>query len=295
MQRFVDCRVTKILLNEQYRMHPLIREFPSKWFYSSLLLDGQGISCESRYLPFHCYDSLGPYVYYDVEGKEESRSRGQTSAANLNEVRFVGELLKFFFECCDKEKTIYPSIGVITPYKRQARELGISLRRNLTPQRFKNIEIDTVDGFQGKEKDIIILSCVRSTEVRDESTRHYSIGFLNDLRRMNVALTRGKYSLWVVGDSRALNRDDNWNALIRNAKTRGLYIQVPKDGAMPPASKEKRLVPDCLEKEWSAISESLPGKKRGGEDNISSAPASKKARTYSDDDLEILPVVSKFK
>jgi senataxin len=67
------------------------------------------------------------------------------------------------------------------------------------------IEINTVDAYQGREKDIIIISTVRTE----------GLGFLNDYRRMNVAITRARHFLWVVGNSRALKNNENWNAMIQ--------------------------------------------------------------------------------
>jgi senataxin len=73
------------------------------------------------------------------------------------------------------------------------------------------IEINTVDAYQGREKDIIIISCVRGSQGR-------SLGFLNDYRRMNVAITRAKNFLWVVGNTRTLSNNENWDAFIQYAK-----------------------------------------------------------------------------
>lgn len=73
------------------------------------------------------------------------------------------------------------------------------------------VEINTVDSFQGREKDTIIISCVRANQGKDAS-----IGFLNDYRRMNVAITRAKNFLWIVGHAQTLNIDKNWRALIRH-------------------------------------------------------------------------------
>ena len=70
-----------------------------------------------------------------------------------------------------------------------------------------DVEINTVDGFQGREKDIIIMSCVRSND-------NGTIGFLSDRRRMNVAITRAKHSLFVIGNSKTLNKDKNWREFI---------------------------------------------------------------------------------
>ena len=80
---------------------------------------------------------------------------------------------------------------------------------------------NTVDGFQGQEKDIIILSCVRS------GPNLRTIGFLKDARRMNVALTRAKSSLFVIGNGTTLERsDERWKIIINDARERGFFINV---------------------------------------------------------------------
>lgn len=90
------------------------------------------------------------------------------------------------------------------------------------------IEVSTVDGFQGREKKIIIISCVRSfrSSSASSSSRKLNIGFVADIRRMNVALTRAKHALWIVGNARALQASSSseWQALLQNAQQRQLII-----------------------------------------------------------------------
>jgi senataxin len=102
---------------------------------------------------------------------------------------------------------------VISPYKSQVRQLKDRIFKLLRcfcdvslPQDF--IEINTVDAFQGREKDIIIFSCVRSSKERQ-------LGFLSDYRRMNVAITRARHCLYVVGNQNTLTRDANWKGFIQ--------------------------------------------------------------------------------
>jgi len=92
-------------------------------------------------------------------------------------------------------------IGVITPYEGQRAYLVNYMQRNgsLRTQLYKEIEVASVDSFQGREKDYIILSCVRSNE-------HQGIGFLNDPRRLNVALTRARYGLVILGNPKVLSK-----------------------------------------------------------------------------------------
>jgi len=86
------------------------------------------------------------------------------------------------------------------------------------PAVFNSIEVSTVDGFQGREKDIIIVSCVRSSS---SSSGSGGIGFLRDVRRLNVAITRAKFCMWIIGDSKHLQQDETWRALVLDAKARG--------------------------------------------------------------------------
>ncbi len=109
-------------------------------------------------------------------------------------------------------------IGVITPYAAQARLLREKLPMG-------DLEIDTVDGFQGREKEAIVISLVRSNE-RGE------IGFLADLRRTNVAMTRARRKLILIGDSATLSSDPFYARLIAHFESHGAYRTVWEDGAV---------------------------------------------------------------
>merc|ERR1712113_243973 len=86
-------------------------------------------------------------------------------------------------------------------------------------------DLNTVDGYQGREFDIIILSCVRGISDQNSGLKK-GIGFLKDVRRLNVAITRAKFSLFVVGNERVLNSSPLWASFIRNIKQRGKIIHV---------------------------------------------------------------------
>ena len=102
-------------------------------------------------------------------------------------------------------------MGIITPYKEQMK----LLRKQLGGA----VEVNTVDAFQGREKDIIIISCVRGGGSG-------GLGFLNDYRRMNVAVTRAKHVLWVVGNRNRLEKNGDWRAYIRWIEERGWVKRV---------------------------------------------------------------------
>jgi senataxin len=118
-------------------------------------------------------------------------------------------------------------IGVISFYNDQVGRIKQKVKeRNLMRWMNSNnisLQVSTVDGFQGSEKDIIILSCVRSRWVGSNISN--DIGFLKDFRRVNVALTRAKHSLWVVAHCEMLSRDALWNQLIDDAAKRTLIAE----------------------------------------------------------------------
>lgn len=121
-------------------------------------------------------------------------------------------------------------IGIITPYKSQLSLLHSRFSSAFGPSVTAEIEFNTVDGFQGREVDILLLSTVRAAETCSAATKINSsnIGFVADVRRMNVSLTRARHSLWVLGNVRTLQTNHNWAALVRNAKERNLVVTVKK-------------------------------------------------------------------
>ncbi|RMZ83774.1 hypothetical protein DV738_g1063, partial [Chaetothyriales sp. CBS 135597] len=200
------------LLDTQYRMHPEISLFPSRMFYDSRLKDGAKMG-EIRRRPWHHSKILAPYRFFDVQGMSEAATKGH-SLINLAELRVAMKLYDRLVQ--DVPKYDFKGrIGIITPYKGQLRELKLRFMQRYGDEITSSIEFNTTDAFQGRESEIIIFSCVRA------STK--GIGFLNDIRRMNVGLTRAKSSLWVLGNSQALVQGEFWRALVNNAKERNLY------------------------------------------------------------------------
>ena len=201
------------LLDTQYRMHPEISLFPSKTFYDGKLLDGANMA-QLRRQPWHTCRILGPYRFFDVQGTQQSALRGH-SLINFAEIevalRLFGRLVSDYNGYDFKQK-----VGIITPYKSQLRELRARFAREYGDAIFSTIEFNTTDAFQGRESEIIIFSCVRASSTK-------GIGFLADIRRMNVGLTRAKSSLWVLGNSQSLVRGEFWARLIKDAKSRECY------------------------------------------------------------------------
>ncbi|GMF97249.1 unnamed protein product [Aspergillus oryzae] len=182
--------VSKVMLDLQYRMHPQVSEFPSSEFYDGRLR--ADASCLDRPLSNTSFPwppqenvadgSLARCVFVPCLGPEDSgyRSKGNTSQA---------ELCKKVYQLLMISDSVIPSIAVLTPYARQVKILQASLPGSAT--------ISSIDGFQGREADIVIFVTVRCNP-------HGDIGFLSDLRRLNVVLTRARAGLIVIGCPRTL-------------------------------------------------------------------------------------------
>ena len=200
------------MLKIQYRMNDIIKQFPSEEFY-----DGQLISDESvkdRKLS----DITGkegdapitddtPVVFIDTEGKFlEKQKKGSRSKYNPEEAKAVKSIVEKLKEI----GVLTEYIGVITPYKDHEDYL-----KKIIP----DVEVKTVDGFQGREKEVIVISLVRSNPEEE-------IGFLDDLRRLNVALTRAKRKVIIIGDSKTLSSNETYRKLIKFIKEKGTFVTV---------------------------------------------------------------------
>lgn len=201
------------LLDTQYRMHPEISLFPSRTFYDGKLLDGGDMS-GLRAKPWHNSMILGPYRFFDVQGQHQAAPRGH-SLINLAEIDIAMKLYKRL-TADFPEYEFRGKVGIITPYKSQLRELKSRFTTEYGAGITEVIEFNTTDAFQGRESEVIIFSCVRASPKG-------GIGFLQDIRRMNVGLTRAKSSLWVLGNSQSLMRGQFWGELIKDAQERKRY------------------------------------------------------------------------
>lgn len=203
-----------LLLNLQYRMHPEISQFPSEYFYDSQLYNGPNLlsSCSASW---HGNKKFGAYKFFDIEfGYEQKTSRN--SVQNIQEAIVCAKLVKLLC-LTDRETNFKNNIGIITFYRDQIRPIKRELSKYLNRDLAETIDVMTVDGFQGQEKDIILLSCVRAGG---------GLGFITDTRRMNVALTRAKKTMIVIGHAETLSGSKEWNALIENSKRRKLFEKL---------------------------------------------------------------------
>ena len=237
------------MLDTQYRMHPAISSFPRRYFYHGRLVDDESVQGENRARPYHrdaIRPKLGPYVFLDIADGEEMRSRDDRSIFNRSEAELASliytNLKKNYpkdslFSAPAKVHGSVSGFGVVTPYKRQMQELRQSFDRAGIPT--GDVEIDTVDSFQGREKDVIVFSCVRT------ASAHRGIGFVRDVRRMNVGLTRARSSLIILGSAHALAEGStDWAELVEDASSRGCLISVSNVARclIPPTPSRKGLI-----------------------------------------------------
>ena len=190
-----------VRLQFQYRMHPCLSEFPSNMFYEGTLQNG--VTAPERLrrdvdFPWPVPDT--PMFFYQNLGQEEISSSG-TSFLNRTEASNVEKIVTKFL----KSGVEPQQIGVVTPYEGQRSYIVNYMQFNGPAKKdlYKEIEVAGVDAFQGREKDYIILSCVRSNE-------RQGIGFLNNRRRLNVALTRAKYGVVILGNPKVLSKVRFW-------------------------------------------------------------------------------------
>lgn len=207
------------MLKMQYRMHPEIRSFPSSEFYAEALQDADDLERRTT-RDWHQYHCFGPFCFFDVHEGKESQPSGSGSWVNVDEVEFV--LLLYH-----KLVTMYPELrsssqfAIISPYRHQVKLFQDRFRDAFGQESKKFVDIQTVDGFQGREKDVAIFSCVRSNDDR-------RIGFVSDARRMNVGITRAKSAVLVVGSASTLRNDEHWNNLVESAEKRNVLFKVSK-------------------------------------------------------------------
>ena len=186
------------LLTVQYRMNERIMRFSSDWFYGGKVVSAPQIKNRG------ILDYDEPMQWIDtnsVDGQEEfiGESFGRINKA---EAELTLSTLETYFNKVGKARILeeHIDVGIISPYRAQVQYLRRLIRKREFFKPYKScISVNTVDGFQGQERDIILISLVRSN---DEG----QIGFLNDLRRMNVAITRARMKLIILGDVATLTR-----------------------------------------------------------------------------------------
>ncbi|XP_057452229.1 uncharacterized protein LOC130744053 [Lotus japonicus] len=209
-------------LNIQYRMHPAISFFPNSQFYLNQILDAPNVMSENyrkKYLPGPMF---GPYSFINIVGGREGFDDAGRSRKNLVEVAVVKKIIQKCFKVWldSKEKL---SIGVVSPYAAQVVAIQDVLGQKYDNNHGFNVNVKTIDGFQGGEQDIIILSTVRTNGSAP-------LKFISNHQRTNVSLTRARHSLWILGHERTLVSLENvWKDLVLDAKKRQCFFDADED------------------------------------------------------------------
>lgn len=197
MERIVENKPeTVTLLKMQYRMNEQIMKFSSEWFYNGMVESAPTVSHRG----ILDYDT--PMMWIDTaecNGKEEFVGEN-FGRINRAEAELTLQTLQQYLEKIGKQRILEESIdvGIISPYRAQVQLLRKELRKREFFRPYRHLlTVNTVDGFQGQERDIILISLVRSNDGGD-------IGFLRDLRRMNVAITRARMKLIILGSSETM-------------------------------------------------------------------------------------------
>lgn len=209
---------TVSLLKIQYRMHQDIMCFSSHWFYQDELKAAPEVSDRG----ILTYET--PVVWFDTADCdfEEDQLSESLSRINKQEAALLVEQLQIYIEKITKERVLDERIdfGLISPYKSQVQYIRGLIKRNAFFKPFRKlITVHTVDGFQGQERDVIMISLVRAND-------QGNIGFLNDLRRMNVAITRARMKLIILGDASTLTKHTFYRELYKYITARGHVIPI---------------------------------------------------------------------
>ena len=206
------------MLNIQYRMHDEIVKFPSMEFYDNKIING--LTLDKRIKKdfnekFKWPNKDIPLMMVHSDEKEEVIKSGK-SKQNDKEANLVMLFVEKLFNC----GIDFNNIGVITPYNAQKLLIQKKLKEKYKNLKTTEIKISSVDGFQGREKDFIILSNVRSNKKNQ-------IGFLKDFRRLNVSITRAKYGMIIIGNIECLyNSKSCWRNLIDYYKINNLLYGI---------------------------------------------------------------------
>jgi ATP-dependent RNA/DNA helicase IGHMBP2 len=201
------------LLQEQYRMNNLIMGYSSKVFYDNKLKAHASVA---NHLLF---EGDEPLEFIDTAGCGFDEKAEGTSTTNPEEAAFLFKHLSMYVETLSNYYSIenFPKIAIISPYKQQISVLNELLRHNPALQAYGDkIAVNTIDSFQGQERDIVYISMTRSNMEAE-------IGFLSDTRRMNVAMTRAKKKLVVVGDSATIAQLPFYSGFIDYAQEMNSY------------------------------------------------------------------------
>jgi len=200
----------QVLLNEQYRMHKDIMGFSNQQFYDNQLLANETVAFQLVFngdIPIEFIDTSGTGFFESVDPETKS-------SFNTEEINILQFHLNQYLDTVNSQNKEFLNIGVIAPYKAQVERL----KQKISVDDSYNVAltINTIDGFQGQERDIIYITLVRSNEKGE-------VGFLSNERRMNVAMTRAKKKLVIIGDSSTIGNHDFYSKFLDYVQHKGEY------------------------------------------------------------------------
>ncbi|XP_011014219.1 PREDICTED: LOW QUALITY PROTEIN: helicase SEN1-like [Populus euphratica] len=230
-ERLVKLGCKSHLLNIQYRMHPSISLFPNTEFYGRQVLDAPNVKetgYRRRFLQGNMFES---YSFINIaHGKEEVVEK--QSFKNTVEAAAAADIVgRLFKDINGTGKKV--SIGIISPYQAQVHAIQEKIGKFISDSDSAfSVSVGTVDGFQGGEEDLIIISTVRSNE-------NGSVGFVSNPQRTNVALTRARFCLWILGNEATLVKSGSiWKKIVNDAKHRQCFYNAEEDESLAQAITE---------------------------------------------------------
>lgn len=207
------------LLNRQYRMSSAIMGFSNQYFYNNELIADESVSAHA--LVNDEYSFLSKSIeFIDTAGCSFDEIQNPETLSYFNpkegDILFK-HLQQLLLDYTANENLPSISVGIISPYKEQREWLKENINHlELDKSKLDSLSVKTIDGFQGEERDVIYISLVRSND-------KHEIGFLNDLRRMNVAITRAKKKLVVIGDSATIGSSPFYQSFLEYCEKNGAY------------------------------------------------------------------------
>ncbi|XP_054905535.1 putative helicase mov-10-B.1 [Poeciliopsis prolifica] len=214
--------VTKLLRN--YRSHPAILKIPNELFYEGELQAcaeeySRNFYCRWEYLPKQGF----PIIFHGVAGID-ARESTSPSFFNVAEVEVLMDYVRKLLESQGKKgvaKIAPKDIGIIAPYRKQVQKIRQALEKvgkDLKRPDMRTLKVGSVEEFQGQERRVILVSAVRSSANYMDFDKKFSLGFIKNEKRFNVAVTRAKALLIVVGNPLMLSADPNWASFIEYCK-----------------------------------------------------------------------------
>ncbi|NWH68682.1 M10L1 helicase, partial [Geococcyx californianus] len=232
--------VTKLLWN--YRSHEAILRVPNELFYDSELkacesdeLDVRSLYCNWEELPKKGF----PIIFHGVCG-EDRREAKSPSFFNTSEIEVLVQYLKKLLQSQGKGgcPTVSPKeVGIISPYRKQVEKIQKAITSMDPVLRalpdIHLLKVGSVEQFQGQERRIILISTVRSCSEYFQLDQDFNLGFLKNPKRFNVAITRAKALLIVVGNPAVLSKDQHWQRFLRCCREQGAYTGYPYEDESP--------------------------------------------------------------